>query len=95
MRWHDETNDDLEREPRITDALDIKERLVRLRLFLGERPDGVVRSVAKRNCDVGDDGNAHVWVRLEAEGQDGHDDEENWDNGANLWEIWKKYKYIL
>ncbi len=74
---HDEADDDLEREPRVARALDVEEGLVRLgaRLLQGPRRDGAV--LAAEHGDVLDDGHAHVRVRLEAEGQDGHDDEED------------------
>ena len=77
VRRHDEAYDDLEREPRVARALDVEERVVRLSALLDQCPEDGVVGVAARHRHVLDDGHAHVRVRLEAERQDRHDDEED------------------
>lgn len=78
----DEPHQDLEREPSVAHALDVKERLVRVRLRLVQHPCGrVVRRVHRY---VFDDGHPHVRVRLQAERQDGHAYEENGHDADDL-----------
>lgn len=70
-----EPNEYFEREPSVADALDVEEGDVRVGLRLVKGPGGgVVRRV---HSDVEDHRNAHVGVRLEAERQDRHADEEH------------------
>ena len=84
VRRDDEANDDLEREPRVTGALDVEEGGVRFGAFLLQRPYGGVVDITHRHGDVDDDGHAHVGVRLETERQDRDDDEEDGHDGADL-----------
>lgn len=75
VRRGDEPHQDLEREPCVAHALDVEERLVRIRLRLVQHPGGrVVRSVHR---DVLDDRHPHVRVRFQAKRQDRHAYEEH------------------
>ena len=81
---HHQSDDDLEREPRVAHRLDVEEGAVRLRASLHKRPDlrRVVAAAAAagenaRQRHVADDGNAHVRMRLQAEREDRDDDEED------------------
>ena len=72
----DEPDDQLEGEPDVTDKLDEEEGFMRVGLCLVEGPEGdVVAEVS--DGDVPDDGHPAVGVGLEAEGQDGDEDEED------------------
>ena len=95
---HDETDDDFEGKPRVADALDEEERLMRLsplflhppagrswgpRLVAGRRQvAGVV--VDDVEGDVAQDGDSHAVVRLEAERKNRGDDEEDGDAWDHL-----------
>ena len=79
----DETDDQLEREPDVANELDEEEGLVRVGLSLVQRPEGdVVTEVANRH--IADDGNPTVGVGLQAEGQDGDENEEDRGEGNHL-----------
>ena len=79
----DETDDQLEREPDVANELDKEEGLVRIGLSLVQRPEGdVVTEVANRH--IADDGNPTVGVGLQAEGQDGNENEEDRGEGNHL-----------
>ena len=79
----DEPNDELEGEPDVADELDEEEGLVRIGLGLVQGPEcDVVSDVA--NGDVADDWNPTVGVGLQAEGQDGYEDEEDRGEGNHL-----------
>lgn len=67
---------DLECEPGVAGALDEEESLVRIGQRLVQRP-GERASSGVEDGDVADDGHPHVGMRLQAEGQDGHADEED------------------
>ena len=72
----DEADGELEGEPDIANNLDKEEGLVRIGLSLVQRPErDVVTEVADRH--IADDGNSTVGVGLQAEGQDGDEDEED------------------
>ena len=72
----DEADGELEGEPDIANNLDKEEGLVRIGLSLVQRPEcDVVTEVANRH--IADDGNPAVGVGLQAEGQDGDEDEED------------------
>ena len=72
----DEADDELEGEPDVANELDEEEGLVRIGLSLVQRPEcDVVTEVANRH--IADDGNPAVGVGLQAEGQDGDEDEED------------------
>ncbi len=77
-----EPHEYLDGEPGVADALDVEEGLVRARLVLVKRPGpGVVGGL---DGDVLDQRDAHVRVSLEAEGHDGHHDEEHRDHPDHL-----------
>ena len=79
----DETDDQLEREPDVANELDEEEGLVRVGLSLVQRPErDVVTEVA--NCHIADDGHPTVGVGLQAEGQDGDENEEDRGEGNHL-----------
>ena len=79
----DETNDQLEREPDVANELDEEEGLVRIGLSLVQRPErDIVTEVADRH--IADDGNSTVGVGLQAEGQDGDENEEDRGEGNDL-----------
>ena len=71
----DEADDDLEGEPGVAGALDVEERVVRLRALLLESPGDVAVGGAGRR--VAQHRHAHLGVRLETERQDGDHDEEH------------------
>ena len=79
----DEADDELEGEPDVADELDEEEGLVRIGLGLVQGPEcDVVSDVA--NGDVADDWNPTVGVGLQAERQDGYEDEEDGGEGNHL-----------
>jgi len=82
VRRRDEPHQYLEREPRVAHALDVEERLVRVRLRLVQHPRG--RVVRRAHRDVLDDRHAHVRVRLQAERQDRHAYEEHGHDADDL-----------
>ncbi len=82
-RRHQEAYEDLEGEPDVADELHVEEGVVRKRLVLVERPvGGVPAGVADGH--VPDDGHPAVRVRLQAERQDGRQDEEDGEEGDAL-----------
>ena len=79
----DEADGELEGEPDIANNLDKEEGLVRIGLSLVQRPESdVVTEVSDRH--VADDRNPAVWVGLQAEGEDGYEDEEDRGEGNHL-----------
>ena len=79
----DEPDDEFEGEPDVADEFDEEEGLVRIGLGLVQGPEcDVVSDVA--NGDVADDWNPTVGVSLQAEGQDGYEDEEDGGEGNHL-----------
>ena len=75
IRTREESDEELEGEPSITDTLDIEESIVSIGGMLVQCPcSGVVRGL---DSQVVDDRDPHVRVGLQAEGQDGGADEED------------------
>ena len=68
-------------EPGIADVLNVEESVVRVGAVLVQAPDG---RVLPGDRHVPDDGDPHVRVGLQAEGEDGGADEENWDHSDHL-----------
>ena len=96
---HDEADDDLECEPDVADAFDVKERRMRVpplllhrpaggasrrRLVAGGRREAAGVVVVDVEGDVAQDGDSQAVVRLEAERQDRRDDEEDRDTRNHL-----------
>ena len=81
-RRRHEPHHDLEREPRVADALDVEEGDVRVRLRLVQHPR---RRVGRRaDGEVADHGHSHVRVRLQTERDDTRDNEEHRQKTNNL-----------
>ena len=75
-------------EPGIADVLNVKESVVRVGAMFIQAPDG---RVLPGDRHVPDDGDPHVRVGLQAEGEDGGADEEHRDHSDHLregeWEV--------
>ena len=79
----DEADGELEGEPDIANNLDKEEGLVRIGLSLVQRPEcDVVTEVSDRHVAV--DGDLTVGMGLQAEGEDGDEDEEDRGGGNHL-----------
>ena len=79
----DEADGELEGEPDIANNLDKEEGLVRIGLSLVQRPEcDVVTEVSDRHIAV--DGDPKVGMGLQAEGEDGDEDEEDRGGGNHL-----------
>ena len=79
----DEADDELKGEPDVANDLDEEEGLVRIGLSLVQRPEcDVVTEVSERHIAV--DGNPEVGMGLQAEGEDGDEDEEDRGGGNHL-----------
>ena len=79
----DEADGELEGEPDIANNLDKEEGLVRIGLSLVQRPEcDVVTEVSDRHVAV--DGDPTVGMGLQAEGEDGDEDEEDRGGGNHL-----------
>ena len=82
VRTRDEPDKELQCKPGVTNALDIEERIMCICPVLVQRPgSGVVRGL---DGEVVDDGDPHVRVGLQTEGQDRGADEEDRDNTNSL-----------
>jgi len=81
-RTDDHSHENLEREPRVANRLHVEEGLVRLGRLEDQLPVGLVVGQLLRL--VGDHRDAKIRVCLEAERQDGNDDEEHRNERQNL-----------
>ena len=82
VRTGDEAHQDLDREPRVADGLDVEEGLVGVRLRLVQRPRRWVGRRVHRH--VPDHRHSHVRVRFQTERQDRDADEEHRYQSHNL-----------
>lgn len=88
----DEAHQDLDREPRVADGLDVEEGLVGVGLRLVQRPGrGVERRVHRQ---VADHRHPHVRMRFQAERQDRNADEEHRYQTHNLFKSPAKQKNV-
>ncbi len=85
VRARDESHEDLDGEPRVTNALDEEEGVVGVGLVLVQGPGG--RVAGRPHGDVPYHGHPHIWMRLQAEGHDRDDDEEHRNNSDHLEKI--------
>ena len=81
-RTDDHSHENLEREPRVANRLHVEEGLVRLGRLVDQRPGSLVAGQLLRL--VGDHRDAQIRVCLEAERQDGNDNEEHRNERQNL-----------